>query len=108
VNSGPLDGLAHNGEKGRASPAIAAAIEHLERNGLGRAQTTYRLRDWLISRQRYWGTPIPIVYCDACGMVPEKYENLPVVLPEDVAFMPTGESPLKTHAAFLETTCPRC
>ncbi|MBX3140872.1 MAG: leucine--tRNA ligase [Trueperaceae bacterium] len=108
VNSGPLDGLAHNGEKGRASPAIAAAIEYLESNGLGRAQTTYRLRDWLISRQRYWGTPIPVVYCDACGMVPEKLENLPVLLPEDVAFMPTGESPLKTHAAFLETACPSC
>ncbi len=108
VNSGPLDGLVHNGEKGRASPAIAAAIEYLESTGLGRAQTTYRLRDWLISRQRYWGTPIPVVYCDACGMVPEKLENLPVLLPEDVAFMPTGESPLKTHAAFLETTCPEC
>ncbi|NLG08253.1 MAG: leucine--tRNA ligase [Deinococcales bacterium] len=108
VNSGPLDGIRHNGEKGRASPAIAAAIEYLESIGAGREQTTYRLRDWLISRQRYWGTPIPVLYCDACGIVPEKLENLPVVLPEDVAFMPTGESPLKTHAAFLNATCPRC
>jgi leucyl-tRNA synthetase len=108
INSGPLDGLVHNGEKGRASPAIAAAIEYLEGKGIGRAQTTYRLRDWLISRQRYWGTPIPVVYCDSCGIVAEKLENLPVILPQDVAFMPTGESPLKTHAAFLETTCPNC
>ncbi|MDT3682686.1 MAG: leucine--tRNA ligase [Truepera sp.] len=108
INSGPLDGLEHNGEKGRNSPAIAAAIEFLESKGIGRAQTTYRLRDWLISRQRYWGTPIPVVYCDSCGIVPEKFENLPVLLPEDVAFIPTGESPLKTHEKFLETTCPEC
>ncbi len=108
INSGPLDGLRHNGEKGRASPAVAAAIEHLEGLGAGSAKITYRLRDWLISRQRYWGTPIPVVYCEKCGIVPEKLENLPVVLPEDVAFMPTGESPLKTHAAFLNTTCPKC
>jgi len=108
VNSGPLDGLRHNGEKGRASPAIAAAIDHLEAIGAGRAQVTYRLRDWLISRQRYWGTPIPVVYCERCGIVAEREENLPVVLPADVAFMPTGESPLKTHEAFLRTTCPSC
>jgi leucyl-tRNA synthetase len=108
INSGPLDGLRHNGEKGRASPSVAAAIDHLEAIGAGSAQITYRLRDWLISRQRYWGTPIPVVYCDSCGMVPEKLENLPVLLPEDVAFMPTGESPLKTHKQFLEATCPQC
>jgi len=108
VNSGPLDGLRHNGEKGRASPSIAAAIDHLEAIGAGSEQVTYRLRDWLISRQRYWGTPIPIVYCDACGIVPEREENLPVVLPDDVAFMPTGESPLKTHEPFLRTSCPNC
>ncbi|CAA9368680.1 MAG: Leucyl-tRNA synthetase, partial [uncultured Chloroflexia bacterium] len=65
-------------------------------------------RDWLISRQRYWGTPIPFLYCDSCGLVPEKEENLPVVLPTDVAFMPTGESPLKHHAGFLHATCPEC
>jgi leucyl-tRNA synthetase len=108
INSGPLDGLRHNGEKGRASPAIAAAIDHVESIGAGRAQVTYRLRDWLISRQRYWGTPIPMLYCDTCGIVPEKEENLPVVLPSDVAFMPTGESPLKSHPAFAEATCPHC
>ncbi len=108
INSGPLDGLRHNGEKGRASPAIAAAIEHLEQIGAGREQVTYRLRDWLISRQRYWGTPIPVLYCDECGIVPEKVENLPVVLPEDVAFLPTGESPLKTHEGFLNAECPKC
>jgi len=108
IHSGPLDGLRHNGEKGRASPSIAAAIDHLEAIGAGKQQVTYRLRDWLISRQRYWGTPIPIVYCDACGIVPEREENLPVVLPSDVAFMPTGESPLKTHEPFLRTPCPAC
>ncbi len=108
VDSGPLTGLRHNGEKGRANPAIAAAIDHLESIGAGREQVTYRLRDWLISRQRYWGTPIPIYYCDECGTVPEREENLPVVLPTDVAFMPTGESPLKQHPAFASATCPSC
>ncbi|MFA5551027.1 MAG: leucine--tRNA ligase, partial [Trueperaceae bacterium] len=108
INSGPLNGLRHNGEKGRASPAIAAAIEHLESINAGEEQVTYRLRDWLISRQRYWGTPIPVLYCDACGIVPEKRENLPVILPEDVAFLPTGESPLKTHEGFINATCPSC
>jgi len=108
INSGPLDGLRHNGEKGRASPAIAAAINHLESLGAGREQVTYRLRDWLVSRQRYWGTPIPVLYCDECGIVPEREENLPVELPTDVAFMPTGESPLKSHPAFMHATCPNC
>ena len=108
MNSGPIDSTVHNGEKGRKSPAIAAAIDWLEANGSGRSTVTYRLRDWLISRQRGWGTPIPFLYCDACGLVPEKEENLPVVLPTDVAFMPTGESPLKYHEAFLNATCPNC
>jgi len=108
INSGPLDGLRHNGEKGRASPAIAAAIDHLESIGAGSEQVTYRLRDWLVSRQRYWGTPIPILYCDDCGIVPEREENLPVELPTDVAFMPTGESPLKSHPSFMHAPCPQC
>ena len=108
INSGPIDGTVHNGEKGRKSPAIAAALDWLEANGSGRATVTYRLRDWLISRQRAWGTPIPFLYCDACGLVPEREENLPVVLPTDVAFMPTGESPLKYHEAFLSASCPNC
>src|SRR5690606_2657892 len=72
INSGPLNGVVNNGEKGRANPAIAAAIDHLEGLGVGSEQVTYRLRDWLISRQRYWGTPFPILYCDDCGMVPER------------------------------------
>ena len=108
MNSGPIDGTVHNGEKGRKSPAIAAALGWLEAHQTGRSTVTYRLRDWLISRQRYWGTPIPVLYCDACGMVPEREENLPVVLPEDVAFIPTGESPLKYNEAFLNATCPEC
>ena len=108
INSLPIDGSLHNGEKGRNSPAIAAALDYLEQHGLGREKVTYRLRDWLISRQRYWGTPIPMVYCDECGIVPEKEANLPIRLPEDVEFMPTGESPLKSHEAFIHTTCPEC
>ena len=108
INSGPLDGTVHNGEKGRESPAVAAAIDYLEADSKGRAAITYRLRDWLISRQRYWGTPIPIIYCDDCGEVAVSEANLPVVLPSEVEFMPTGESPLKSYAPFLNTTCPNC
>jgi len=108
VNSGPINGTLNNGAKGRDNPAVAAAIHWLEANGAGRAQTTYRLRDWLISRQRYWGTPIPMLYCEDCGLVPEREENLPVLLPEDVAFMPTGESPLKHYEGFLNAVCPEC
>ncbi len=108
VNSGPIDGKMNNGEKGRNNPAVAAAIDYLEAHTIGEGKITYRLRDWLISRQRYWGTPIPMLYCDECGIVAEKEENLPVRLPEDVAFMPTGESPLKHHEDFLNATCPEC
>ena len=108
VNSGPIDGKVNNGEKGRNNPAVAAAIDYLEQHAIGEGKITYRLRDWLISRQRYWGTPIPMLYCDECGIVAEKEENLPVRLPEDVAFMPTGESPLKHHEGFLNATCPEC
>jgi leucyl-tRNA synthetase len=101
INSGFLDGL-------DKAAAIAAAIDHLEANGLGQRQVNYRLRDWLVSRQRFWGCPIPIVYCDVCGVVPVPDDQLPVLAPDDVEFKPTGQSPLQSHEAFLHTTCPRC
>ena len=101
INSGFLNGLGVEDAKKRM-------IEWLEENGKGRAAVTYRLRDWLISRQRYWGTPIPIIYCDGCGTVPVPEEDLPVLLPEDAEFMPTGESPLKRDPDFYNTECPRC
>lgn len=101
TNSGKYDGLTD--DEGKA--AIAADVE---KNGWGHRTTSYRLRDWLISRQRYWGTPIPVVYCDGCGAVPVPEDQLPVLLPEDAEFKPTGESPLVDHEAFRNTTCPRC
>ena len=82
--------------------------EYAAANGFGEAAVTYRLRDWGISRQRFWGAPIPIVYCDKCGAVPEKYENLPVRLPENAPFTGVGESPLARVPEFYETTCPNC
>lgn len=88
--------------------AIEAVIEWLDNEGIGKKTVNYRLRDWLISRQRYWGTPIPMIYCDECGWVPEKEENLPVLLPTDVEFTGKGESPLTTSKSFAECTCPRC
>ena len=75
---------------------------------MGEHKINYRLRDWLISRQRMWGTPIPIVYCAHCGQQPVPYQELPVVLPDDATFEPTGESPLKHHQGFLQTRCPKC
>ncbi len=101
INSGLLDGLGVAEAKDRM-------VLWLEEQGAGRGAVTYRLRDWLISRQRYWGTPIPIIYCDSCGTVPVPEEDLPVLLPEDAEFTPTGESPLKLHEGFRNTTCPRC
>ncbi|MYL09661.1 MAG: leucine--tRNA ligase, partial [Acidimicrobiia bacterium] len=88
--------------------AKAAAIDWLEDQGIGERKVNYRLRDWLLSRQRYWGCPIPVVYCEKCGAVPVPYVDLPVGLPDDVAFMPTGRSPLVDHPGFLNTTCPVC
>ncbi len=88
--------------------AKAAAIDWLERGGIGERKVNYRLRDWLLSRQRYWGCPIPIVYCEGCGAVPVPYDDLPVGLPDDVACMPTGRSPLVDHPGFLHTACPGC
>jgi leucyl-tRNA synthetase len=90
--------------------AVKRTTEWLEERGIGEYAVNYRLRDWLISRQRYWGTPIPIIYCEACGIVPVPEEDLPVLLPEEVEFTPTGtgESPLATVPEFVHVTCPRC
>jgi leucyl-tRNA synthetase len=88
--------------------AIPAMTEHADKKGFGGPQIHFRLRDWLISRQRYWGAPIPIVYCDACGAVPVPETDLPVLLPDDVEFKPTGESPLAASESFMTTPCPTC
>ncbi len=88
--------------------AIDAATVWLEQQGLGQRKVNFRLRDWLLSRQRYWGCPIPMIYCDVCGVVPVPDDQLPVLLPDDVEFRPTGESPLRFHDGFLNTTCPTC
>ena len=101
VNSGQFNGL--SSEEG-----IEAVSDFLKKNGCGGRATNYRIRDWLISRQRYWGAPIPMVYCDRCGIVPVPEEDLPVLLPEDAEFGPTGESPLKRNDRFINTTCPGC
>ncbi len=108
VSSADFTGTALNNEKGRKNPGISAVIDWLEAEGIGHEAINYRLRDWLISRQRYWGAPIPMIYCPECGVVPVPEDELPVLLPEDVEFMPTGESPLKFHAGFRNTTCPTC
>ena len=101
INSGEFNGLNNR-------DAIEKVAEYLEANNIGKKTINYRLRDWLISRQRYWGTPIPMIYCDDCGWVPEKEENLPVKLPTDVEFTGKGESPLATSATFRDTVCPVC
>ncbi len=105
AHSGPIDGAPVGHEPGQSVPA---AIAWLQAQGTGQGAVTYRLRDWLISRQRYWGTPIPIVYCPTCGTVPVPEDQLPVTLPDDVDFLPTGESPLKLHPTWRFTTCPEC
>lgn len=99
VNSGPIDGVETTEAKGRANPSIAAAIDWLESNGAGSESVNYRLRDWLISRQRYWGSPIPVIHRSDGGLEAVPEEELPVVLPEDVEF--EGRSPLVEHDAFL-------
>ncbi len=88
--------------------ALEKMYEWLENNQVGQKTTTYKLRDWLISRQRYWGCPIPIIYCKNCGTVPVPESDLPVILPQDVEFTPDGESPLKKCESFMHTTCPKC
>ena len=101
VNSGPFDGLPNR-------EAIEKISQFLAAKGKGGAAVNYRLRDWLLSRQRYWGAPIPIIYCDKCGAVPVPEDQLPVLLPRDVEFRPTGESPLAACEEFLHTECPAC
>jgi leucyl-tRNA synthetase len=88
--------------------AMTEMAEHAKANGFGEAAVTYRIRDWGISRQRFWGAPVPVIYCDKCGMVPVPYEQLPVMLPERAAFTGTGESPLAGVPEFVNTTCPKC
>jgi leucyl-tRNA synthetase len=101
INSGFMDGM-------EVPAARAAAIDWLEREGIGTRSVQYRLRDWLISRQRYWGCPIPVVYCPRHGIVAVPEDELPVLLPDDVEFLPTGESPLRHHEVFLHARCPVC
>ncbi len=101
VNSGPLNGTP-------ADQAVQKTVEFLQAQGSGEGAVNYRLRDWTISRQRYWGAPIPIIYCEECGVVPVPEDQLPVLLPDDVEWKPTGESPLKLHPTWKNTTCPDC
>ena len=101
VNSGQFNGL----PSGQGKEAIANFVEGQD---WGRRSVSYRIRDWLISRQRYWGTPIPMVYCEKCGTVPVPEDGLPVHLPSDAEFKPSGESPLVLHQGFVNTVCPRC
>lgn len=101
VHSGPFDGV--DNEQAKEDIAL-----YLEQQGVGRRTVNFRLRDWGVSRQRYWGTPIPIIYCPACGAVPVPEAELPVLLPEDVEISGEGGSPLARHAAFLNVPCPQC
>jgi len=101
INSGFLDGMGKE-------EAIVAAIAFLEAEGIGEGKTNFRLRDWLVSRQRFWGCPIPVVYCETDGIVAVPDDQLPVLAPDDVEFLPTGESPLRRHEGFLHTVCPSC
>ncbi len=101
VNSGPYDGMGSEAGK-------AALADQVEQEGWGQRDVSYRIRDWLISRQRYWGTPIPMVYCQACGEVPVPDDQLPVELPPRTDFKPTGESPLASDEEFVNCRCPKC
>jgi len=101
VNSGPFSGIG-------SITAIDKIADYFEEKGFGKRAVQYRLRDWLISRQRYWGAPIPMIYCPKCGTVPVPEKDLPVILPEDVEFRPTGESPLKFSESFVNVKCPKC
>lgn len=108
INSGPFNGTGATNDKGMKNPAIKAVVEWLEQRGIGKRSVNYRYRDWLISRQRYWGAPIPMVYCDVHGWNPVPDDQLPVTLPDDVEWKPTGESPLKLHPTWKNTICPVC
>ncbi|MGB2961004.1 MAG: leucine--tRNA ligase [Candidatus Omnitrophota bacterium] len=101
INSDQFDGM-------KNTDSMFAIADYMEKKNIGQRAIHYKLRDWLISRQRYWGAPIPIIYCDKCGTVPVQEEALPVLLPENVEFRPTGESPLKSVPGFVETDCPIC
>ncbi|MFH0847503.1 MAG: leucine--tRNA ligase [Chloroflexota bacterium] len=101
VNSAQFNGIP-------STEGIEAVTIYLEKQGWGKHAVSYKLRDWLISRQRYWGAPIPIIYCEKCGIVPVPEKDLPVLLPEDAEFKPTGESPLKYNEKFVNTPCPKC
>lgn len=101
INSDRFDGL-------HCTDAAGQLADHMEERGIGSRAVNYRLLDWLISRQRYWGAPIPMVHCDSCGTVPVPFEDLPVLLPTDAEFKPTGESPLARNEGFVTTVCPSC
>jgi leucyl-tRNA synthetase len=101
INSGSMTGTP-------GDQAVEKTNAFLEKKGAGKPAVNYRLRDWLISRQRYWGAPIPMVYCQTCGIQPVPEDELPVLLPDDVEWLPTGESPLKLHPTWKNTTCPNC
>jgi len=108
VNSAQFNGMKVNESKGRKNPGIAAVLDWLQEKGVGKESVNYRYRDWLISRQRYWGAPIPMIHCEEHGWNPVPEDQLPVLLPEDVEWKPTGESPLKLHPTWKHTTCPVC
>jgi len=101
VHSGEFDGLP-------SAEGWRRIAEAMEQRAIGRRKVNYRLHDWLVSRQRYWGTPIPVIYCKTCGTVPVPEDDLPVILPHDAEFRPTGESPLKHHDGFRKVRCPQC
>ena len=101
VNSGHMSGTP-------GDIAFVKVLEYLENNNIGKRAVNYGIRDWLISRQRYWGAPIPVIYCQNCGVVPVPDKDLPVLLPDNVEWKPTGESPLKLHPTWRFTTCPTC
>ncbi len=101
VNSGEFTGMGNK-------EALAKIIDYMDKNGIGESKVNFRLRDWLISRQRYWGAPIPVIYCDDCGAVGVPESELPVMLPEDVEFTGQGKSPLTTSKSFVNAPCPKC